>query len=158
MKRTMIPLLLGLSWILSMCGCDSCCGPAEMSPAESAGQAAAAAPTVSLASFDANNFAADVLGSDKLVLADFFSPSCGVCRSMEPVVETVAQQFAGQLAAGKLNVDDNKDIAGQYNVDMIPQFLLFKNGEMITRLGGPVSQNEMIAKVQQALGTGAETP
>jgi thioredoxin 1 len=158
MKRLTTPFLLSLPWFLFVSGCDSCCTQSTESPAKSGAQSAPAAPTIELASFHGDNFTRDVLESDKLVLVDFFSPSCGVCRSMEPVVQAVAAQFDGQVTVGKLSVDDSKAIAGQYDVEMIPQFLLFKEGQLVTRLGGPVSQKEMVAKIQQALDAGGATP
>src|SRR5579871_2819272 len=67
--------------------------------------------------------------SGTLVVADFWAPWCGPCRSLSPVVDRLADQFAGKVKVGKLNTDDHPDVAVRYQISAIPQVLLFKGGE-----------------------------
>ena len=75
-----------------------------------------------------DNFSATVQGSP-VVVADFWAPWCGPCRQLTPVIERIADQFAGQVAVGKINVDENPDLAVKYDVQTIPRILIFKGSE-----------------------------
>lgn len=79
--------------------------------------------------FNADNWQKEVVESDKLVLVDFWAPWCGPCRQLTPIIEKLAEQFAGKVKVGKLNTDDNQDIAVRYAISAIPQVFLFKGGE-----------------------------
>lgn len=84
-----------------------------------------------------DNFEAEVLKSDKPVLVDFWASWCGPCMMMGPVVADLADELAGQVKVGKVNVDDNPELAQQYGIMSIPCFMLFKNGEQVaTSVGG----------------------
>lgn len=86
--------------------------------------------------FDGPTFDADVLQAAEPVVVDFYADWCPPCRMMEPAVETLADEFAGRVKFGKLNVDDNQDIAIQYGVMGIPTLGLFRDGKLIDRLVG----------------------
>ena len=64
--------------------------------------------------------------SGKLIVADFWAPWCGPCRQLSPVIDQLADQYAGQVTVGKLNVDENSAIAVKYDVMTIPRVLFFK--------------------------------
>jgi thioredoxin 1 len=79
--------------------------------------------------FTTANWEQEVVKSDKPVLVDFWAVWCGPCRQLTPIIERLADQFAGKVKVGKLNTDDHPDVAVRYNISAIPQVLLFKGGE-----------------------------
>ncbi len=83
-----------------------------------------------------SNWNEEVINSDKPVLVDFWAPWCGPCRIIAPIIEELAEEFEGQIKVGKLNTDENPNIAMQYGIRAIPTIILFKNGEVVdTRIG-----------------------
>jgi thioredoxin 1 len=87
------------------------------------------------------------------VLVDFWAPWCAPCRRLTPVVEMLADQFAGRAKIGKLNIDDNQEIAAKFRVSSIPQLLFFQGGsEPKNRLVGVQSQDELVKELNRMLG------
>ena len=76
------------------------------------------------------NFEAEVLKSDKPVLVDFWAPWCGPCRMLAPVLAEVAAEKGDKVKIGKVNVDENPELAAQYGISGIPAMLLFKDGKI----------------------------
>ena len=101
--------------------------------------------------FTSADFEKKVLQSDKPVLVDFFADWCGPCKMMAPVVEQLAEELEGKAKVGKLNIDENMDIAEKYRVMNIPTFLIFKDGQEKERIVGAVSKNELKNKLEQTL-------
>lgn len=85
---------------------------------------------------DKSNFDSEVLHSDKPVLVDFWAAWCGPCRMVAPVIEQLAEQYAGKLKVAKLNVDENPEIAGRYNIMSIPSIYLYKDGKHVDGIVG----------------------
>ncbi|HEY53931.1 MAG TPA: thioredoxin [Caldilineae bacterium] len=81
------------------------------------------------------NFA-QVINGDLPVLVDFWAPWCGPCHMVAPTVEALAQEYAGKLVVGKLNVDENQRTAGRYGVMSIPTLLIFRNGKVVDQIVG----------------------
>ena len=90
------------------------------------------------------NFEKEVLKSEKPVLVDFYADWCGPCNAMEPVIEELAKELEGKVKVGKINVDENPDIAVEYNVMSIPTLIVFKNGKEEKRLVGLRNKEELI--------------
>ena len=93
---------------------------------------------------NSENFEKEVLNSEKPVLVDFFADWCGPCKMMAPIVEELATELEGKAKVGKINVDENSDIAVEYNVMSIPTLIVFKNGKEEKRLVGVRDKEELL--------------
>src|SRR4051812_35985578 len=79
--------------------------------------------------FTNDNWEQEVTKSEKPVLVDFWAPWCGPCRALAPTIDRIAEQYAGKIKVGKLNTDDNQDMAVKYGISGIPQVLIFRGGD-----------------------------
>ena len=102
--------------------------------------------------FTTANFQEMVLNSDKPVLVDFWAEWCGPCRMIGPLVEEIAQEYDGKVVVGKLNVDENGDIAMNYGVRNIPTLLIFKGGQVVDKIVGAVPKPNITHKLEAQIG------
>jgi thioredoxin 1 len=96
-------------------------------------------------------FEQEVLKSEQPVLVDFWAVWCGPCRALAPVVDSVAQTYAGKVKVAKVNVDENSATPSRYGVRGIPTLLFFKNGAIADQVVGFKSQQEVEEKINRLL-------
>ncbi len=103
--------------------------------------------------FTNENWDAEVLRSGTPVLVDFWADWCAPCRMVAPYVDAVANEFAGRVKVGKLNVDEQGDIAMRYGIRSIPTLLIFKNGEVAEQRVGALSKTDLANLLTRHSGT-----
>ena len=99
--------------------------------------------------FDESNFDAEVLQSDLPVFVDFYADWCGPCKMMSPVIDKLAEEYEGRIKVGKVNVDENGDLAVKYGIMSIPNMVFFKNGEVADRVVGAIPKPAMKEKFEK---------
>jgi thioredoxin 1 len=104
-----------------------------------------------MVNLEQKNFQSEVLNSKTPVLVDFWAPWCGPCRMVAPIVEELANEYAGKLVVGKVNVDDNQELASQYNIMSIPTICLFKDGKVAFQLVGFRPKKEIVQQLEAYL-------
>ena len=98
----------------------------------------------------AANFENEVLNSDKSVLLDFYADWCGPCKMLAPVVHEIAEENADTLKVGKINVDEQMELAMRFQVSSIPMLVVFKDGKAVAKSVGYRPKSEIAAMVEGA--------
>ena len=98
-----------------------------------------------------DNFDADVLGSDKPVLVDFWAEWCGPCKLLAPSISEIAQNNEGKLDVVKIDVDANRDLAVQYGIRSIPTLMIFKDGNIEATKVGALSKSQLAAFIDSTI-------
>ena len=101
--------------------------------------------------FTDQNFDAEVLKSETPVVVDFWAPWCGPCKIVSPIIEELAVDYSGKVKVGKLNVDENPNTAGGYNVMSIPTIMLFKDGKPLKSVIGAQSKDNFKKAIDEML-------
>ena len=90
-------------------------------------------------------FAQEVMQSDKPVLVDFWASWCGPCRMVSPIVDEIAEELDGKVKVGKVNVDEQRELAGEYGIMSIPTLMVVKNGEIVNTAVGVRPKNAILS-------------
>ena len=100
-----------------------------------------------------SNFDQEVAKSDVPVLIDFWAAWCGPCRMIAPFVEEASTEYDGKLKVGKVDVDNNQQIASQFSIMSIPALMFFKNGEVVDQIIGAVPRKTLFEKIDKIIGS-----
>lgn len=93
----------------------------------------------------------ETIGKYPVVVIDFWGPWCPPCRLIAPVIEELARDYAGKVVFGKVNVDENKEIAVKFNVMAVPTLLLFKNGKLADQVTGALPRQALEGRIKKLL-------
>ncbi len=96
-----------------------------------------------------DNFDKEVLESKKVVLVDFWAEWCGPCKVLGPIVEEIANDYKDKIVVGKVNVDDNNELASKYGIMSIPTLKFFKNGKIIGELIGAAPKQTIEKEIKK---------
>lgn len=97
----------------------------------------------------ADNFEAEVLKADGIVLADFYSDSCVPCKRLSPVIAEIEEQFGDKAKFVKININFDAELAEKYEVQSVPTVVFFRNGEELSRLNGTLKKSDIISEIEK---------
>ena len=101
--------------------------------------------------FTKENFNEEVLNSDIPVMIDFYADWCGPCKMMMPVVEKMAEKYDGKVKVGKVNTDQQQELAAQFGVMSIPSFFFIKNGKVVGNAVGGMREADLAARIDNLI-------
>lgn len=89
-----------------------------------------------------------IIQSDEPVLVDFYADWCGPCKAMDPVILEVARELKGKARVIKVNIDNARSAAEQYNIQAVPTYMIFKNGQTVWRHAGMIDKKSLIRTIE----------
>ncbi len=101
--------------------------------------------------FNTANFEAEVIKSNLPVVVDFWAPWCGPCKAILPSIDELSKEMEATVSIGKVNVDENPDIAGKYGVMSIPTMIVIKNGNVIGQIVGALPKAEIKNRILKTI-------
>ncbi|MBQ1176413.1 MAG: thioredoxin [Paludibacteraceae bacterium] len=93
----------------------------------------------------------EILSSNEVVVADFWAEWCGPCKMVGPFIEQLSEEYAGKAAVGKIDIEENDDLATKYAIRNIPTVLFFKNGEVVDKMVGAAPKSAYEEKLKSLL-------
>lgn len=93
------------------------------------------------------NFEEEVLKAEGKVLVDFYADWCGPCKMMSPIIDEISEEMKENLKVGKINVDENQELAIKYNVMSIPTIMIFENGNLIKTFVGVTAKQDILKEI-----------
>lgn len=102
---------------------------------------------MSVIKITSENFEEEVIASNKTVIIDFYADWCGPCKMMSPIIDKIAEELGENVKVGKINTDENMDLAEKYEIMSIPTIMIFKNGEVIKKFLGVTDKREIIEAI-----------
>ncbi len=108
-------------------------------------------PTANVREFNAGSFDAEVLSAEHPVLVDFWAEWCMPCKILAPTIDDVADQFEGKAIVGKVDIDDNQEIAVKYGISAIPTVIIFHKGEIAKKFVGLTNKEDLAAALDELL-------
>ena len=97
------------------------------------------------------NFEEEVLKKEGVILVDFFATWCGPCKMLAPVLSQIAEEYKDKIRVGKVNVDENNELAMKYQIASIPTLIFFKNGEIVKTSVGLSTKSELMDIINKLL-------
>lgn len=97
------------------------------------------------------SFEADVIGSSKPVVVDFWAEWCGPCKQISPALEEIAAEMSEQVQIAKINIDENPGVPGKYGVRGIPTLLLFQDGQVIAQKVGAMPKSQIVSWINESI-------
>ena len=101
--------------------------------------------------FTDSNFQAEVVESSQPVLVDFWATWCGPCKMIAPTIEELAGDYDGKARIGKVDIDQNQEVAMQHSIQAIPTILVFKDGKVVNRFQGVSPKDKLVEAIDAAL-------
>ena len=93
----------------------------------------------------------ELAAQDDLLVVDFFATWCGPCKKLSPILDEVAEEFAGKANIVKVDIDESEDLAVEFGIRSVPTVLFLKGGQVVDKFVGAVPKSEIVSKVQAAL-------
>lgn len=93
----------------------------------------------------------ELLNSGKPLVVDFWAEWCGPCRMVAPIIDELSTEYEGRVTIGKLDVDNNAEVVGQFGIRNIPTILFFKDGKIVDKIVSAVPKPQIVAKIESLL-------